>query len=261
MAPVGLTYKSNCTYPPLRLYRKLVRKARLPVVIPLYKQARIHLERYIEHQFGLAPGCEIDPYDLPPRPTFEELFTKQPKPDNRSKPVDDFVMPLTNSDVLLGNEFLWQFGSLNIRYLQDNSPNLEQWTLDSDISSEDNQNDMRVFMLTARQIPAASMALVKVMINYGIQNPTAKAWIVEPSTDLFMKKGVSLGHSIITNLNEVYLTNLSNQVQYIPRGTCLAKLETIYETNSLCVNNMTELPMDETINSDGLIDKLNARIN
>ena len=91
MAPVGLTYKSNCTYPPLRLYRKLVRKARLPVVIPIYKQARIHLEQYIEDQFGLAPGCEIDPYDLPPRPTFEELFTKKPKPDNRSKPVEDFL--------------------------------------------------------------------------------------------------------------------------------------------------------------------------
>ena len=181
--------------------------------------------------------------------------------DNKRAQGVAIVKPLTNSDILLGNDFLREFGSLNIQYLQDKSPNLEQWSFDTDIPTEGKQNDIRVFMAKDRQIPAQAMALVEVVIKYGIQNPTLKAWIVEPSTNLFTKKGVSLGHSIITNLNEVYLTNLSKQGQYIPKGTCLAKLEAIYETNSLCVNNMTELPMDETINPEDLRDKLNARIN
>ena len=46
---------------------------------------------------------------------------------------------------------------------------------------------------------------------------------------LSAKKGVSLGHSVITDLTHFFLTNLTNKVQVVLLGTRLARLEVMEE--------------------------------
>ena len=112
-------------------------------------------------------------------------------------------------------------------------------------------------MLNNAIIDARSMAQVQVKLNLAVIED-GKAWVVEPSAILFSKKGVSLGHSLITNLDGVFLTNLTNQTQFIPKVTCLARLEAV-ENSGLDINNLSETEIDTDAIS--IEDKLQTRIN
>ena len=155
---------------------------------------------------------------------------------------------------------LRQFGSLNITY-QDrvNDGGDKGWSMNPELIIED-RNDFQVSLKSHTNIPPHSMLFVKVDTNI-TEDVTSKAWIVEPSASLFTKKGVSLGHSIITNLDGIYLTNLTNRMQYIPRGTCLAKLEAIEDPTEMPINSLTGVIQKKPQSSENLKDKLKDRIN
>ena len=89
-----------------------------------------------------------------------------------------------------------------------------------------------------------------------------RSWMVEPSAILFSKKGVSVGHSLITNIKEVRLTNLSKKSQFIPSGTRLARLEELTEWETLAINSLAETSnVEEPTEIDSIQEELNARIN
>ena len=93
-------------------------------------------------------------------------------------------MPLTNSDILLGNYFLKQFGSLNINYQEDS--NTEGWSMNPELIIKKQRNNFQVFLKNHTDIPPHSMLLVKVATNIA-EDVTSKAWIEEPSASLFTK--------------------------------------------------------------------------
>ena len=94
-------------------------------------------------------------------------------------------MPLTDSDILLGNDFLKQFGSLNINYQE--SGNTDSWSMDPELIIEEQRNDFQVSLKNHADIPPHSMLLVKVDTNIA-EDVTSKAWLVEPSASLFTHK-------------------------------------------------------------------------
>merc|ERR1712127_1122561 len=87
-------------------------------------------------------------------------------------------MPLTDSDILLGNDFLKQLGSLNINYQE--SGNTDSWSMDPELIIEEQRNDFQVSLKNHTDIPPHSMLLVKVDTNIA-EDVTSNAWLVEPS--------------------------------------------------------------------------------
>ena len=66
-------------------------------------------------------------------------------------------------------------------------------------------------------IPPQSSAPINVILQPDV-TMEGKTWVVEPLKQLLLKKGVSLGHSIITSLDQVVVTNLTDQHQTLVGG-------------------------------------------
>ena len=90
------------------------------------------------------------------------------------------VMPLPNTDILVGNDLLRQFRKIKIHYdkLDDNNDFNTTPTLRAS-----------VVLLQDIVIPAKSIVPVPTELTPHIPFITPTAWIVEPSTELFFNKG------------------------------------------------------------------------
>ena len=122
------------------------------------------------------------------------------------------ILPLPQTDMLIGNDILRQFRNVEISYVTD---------------PEDAREALHRAKISLKQdivIPPQSSAPINVIVQPDV-TIEGKTWVVEPSKRLLLKKGVSLGHSIITSLGQVVATNLTNQHQTLVGGTSLATME------------------------------------
>ena len=168
------------------------------------------------------------------------------------------IMPLTSAVILLGNDFLKQFGSLNIRYTNVNDSNPGPWSVHPEITVASKQSEIFVYLSKGVQIPAQSM--VPVEVESDIDQHGNLSWIVEPSVTLFTNKGASLGHSIITDKQRVCRTNLTHKAQFVPEGTCLAKLEPMEGSTSLAIDSLEDTSIEDLANPTELREKLDSRM-
>ena len=128
------------------------------------------------------------------------------------------VMPLPNIVILIGNDLLRQFGYIEIHYGEQADDdyyffNMTPSQQTSIVLSQD-------IVVTAKSVVPVATSLVP-----GQTLGKKKFFVVEPSTPLSVKKGVSLGHSIITSLDQILLTNLSNQPQVLIAWISLGRIE------------------------------------
>ena len=114
--------------------------------------------------------------------------------------------------MLIGNDILRQFRNVEISYETD---------------PEDAGEAIHRAKISLKQdivIPPQASAPINVIVQTDV-TIEGKTWVVEPSKRLLLKKGVSLGHSIITSLDQVVVSNLTNQHQTLVGGTSLATIE------------------------------------
>ena len=127
-------------------------------------------------------------------------------------------MPLPNTDILVGNDLLRQFGSIEIHYG-------EQADDDYDLFNTTPSQQTSIVMSQDIVVPAESVVPVATNLVPGRTLNDKGLFVVELSTPVLVKKGVSLGHSIITSPDQIVLTNLSNQSQVLISGTSFGRIE------------------------------------
>jgi hypothetical protein len=72
------------------------------------------------------------------------------------------------------------------------------------------------------------MVRIAVAANHaGGNSPNHCQWMLSPSENLFLKKGLSSSHCIFNSNSprSVFITNLSDHDTWLPKGTCIGKLE------------------------------------
>ena len=138
------------------------------------------------------------------------------------------VMKLNGHDLLLGNNFIRQFGKLEIIY----SDESHHVTLGEELPIEmieTQPEENRLHVTKGRRIPKRSMARIAVKTIHSRMPINKKGfhWMLSPSKNLLVKKGLSTSNCILKDdtPRSVYITNLSNRDVYLPKSTCVGKWE------------------------------------
>ena len=139
------------------------------------------------------------------------------------------VMTMDGMSLLLGNDFLKQFGKLEIDYRNLN-PLITLGELPlSNVSVEtpDSQSGMGgrqpIFSLKPRMIPARSVAPVQIAAI----ETTQEEWLLEPC-QLMKSKGLSAGRSLMSGKNpSIFVTNFSAKDEWLSEGVSLGELQEI----------------------------------
>ena len=142
-------------------------------------------------------------------------------------------MKIPKSDMLIGNDILDQLGDTWIKLLEN--------PID-----ETTPQQVKLLLQQDVVIPAKSSARVVVDTEPKMEIEK-KSWVVEPSTQLFINKGVSLGHSIITSLDQIIVANLTIQTQVLPAGTNLARIEELVTEINAVTADPTSSDAEEDI--------------
>ena len=129
------------------------------------------------------------------------------------------VMTLPAVYLIVGNNLLRQFGKLTVEY----SPKKSDST--AAIVSL-NEGELSVALPEDVIIPAQSVLAIP--MRFQTENAD-QTYVMEPSTMLFQQKGVSMGHSILSQGEPAWLSNLTNKRQVLFKGTKVARLETFGE--------------------------------
>ena len=160
------------------------------------------------------------------------------------------IMKIPKSDMLIGNDILDQLGDTWIKLLEN--------PID-----ETTPQQVKLLLQQDVVIPAKSSARVVVDTEPKMEIEK-KSWVVEPSTQLFINKGVSLGHSIITSLDQIIVANLTIQTQVLPAGTNLARIEELVtEINAVTIDptsSSAEEEITERINPELPLENKNKMI-
>ena len=101
-------------------------------------------------------------------------------------------MPLNDTEILLGNDFLWQFGSLKIDY--DNNQKLtlgESPFITIYIEAVDEEgHEIRIQNEEMVEIPANSLMAISVILERAVHvSEQNKTFLTEPSRKLLLDRG------------------------------------------------------------------------
>ena len=128
------------------------------------------------------------------------------------------ILPLPNIDILLGNDILRQFGDLKVHYGKLNEKHDERTI------TIPPQQETHIMLQQDVSIPAFFIVAVSTKPNTNV-NLYGKVWVVKLSVMFFMKKGVSLGHSVIIDFIQALLTNLTDKTQNCPSRNTISSIK------------------------------------
>jgi transposase InsO family protein len=137
------------------------------------------------------------------------------------------VMKMKGVELLMGNSFLRQFKNVHIQYdTEESTVNLGDNPLLAILPEPETvrYTDQLVLRDSCR-LPAWTMAMVRAK---GPLGATDKTWLVEPSQNLFLKKGVTIGHVILSSTVNpliVPLVNFTSNEEWLEAGTSLGQIK------------------------------------
>ena len=165
------------------------------------------------------------------------------------------VLPLGEMSLLLGNNVLKQLGTLIVDYDLNGKPVVEFKPPARSV-----QPDKALDAADDVNIPAFAALAVKVnrkSPDEGLGGTEDTSAVLEPSAKLFLQQGISLGHAVVSDTEQVVLVNLSGQEQTVRKGTTVAFLTSaesiienwvLNEEKTSNYNWESDLPFSERIN-------------
>lgn len=163
------------------------------------------------------------------------------------------ILNLNGFDLLLGNDTLSQLGAIKISY---DSGTGKGFMTGKDLNViEPTYPNNAVINLEDRTIPSFSSVSVPIQIPNRVKGTTSY-FMMEPSSDIFLKKGLTLGRLLLPdspceNTSHLLLTNFSNTEQWVGKGAVLEKMEDM-DTIEV-VDEIFDETKWEDLNFDGVI--------
>lgn len=133
------------------------------------------------------------------------------------------VLDMSGIDVLLGNDFLKQFGKVHIDYDHDRPlltlGDLPLAAIQVNQSTQEVEN--KLITTEDASIPPFSLANIPAMASH----PEPTDYLVQPSMRLMEKQGLSVGHALIAqDFGSILVANLTCRIAHLTRGTTLGLL-------------------------------------
>ena len=161
---------------------------------------------------------------------------------NGSASGEAVVMGMTGIDLLLGNDFLKQFGNVRIDY-KDQRPLLTLGDLPLNaiqLPMTYDQNIGRLLTATRLEIPAYSVISVATVSTSCPPGPL----LLEPSAALLAYQSLSVGHALVPDLCPfIPIANLSAHPVWIGEGVSLGTLKTCTTTDMVVPMNRDHMDL------------------
>jgi hypothetical protein len=178
---------------------------------------------------------------------------------------DAIIIPLQQTELLLGNNILRHFGSIHITY--DDHGSEITFGNDSDQNNEEAGTNIPIFSADTVLVPARSTKIIGVSIPSGYsQNSSEKLWLTRPNKAT-LKENLVTECSIHRHPTMVMVSNHSHEDRVIKKGTVVAMgIETDLKSGNE-MNTLNQLDGDNEHQEvdwdpgDGMYDAAGVEVN